>query len=72
MVLEQKKEIQELLKHGEYETIYDDLLTEEEKTIMMQQELYDKKYQIMSEIKILSIRERRILKKYKICRMVKK
>ena len=30
---------------------------------MMQQELYDKKYQIMSEIKILSIRERRILKK---------
>lgn len=29
----------------------------------MQQELYDKKYQIMSEIKILSIRERRILKK---------
>jgi uncharacterized protein YjcR len=51
------------LKTGEYETIYDDLLTEEEKTIMMQQELYDKKYQIMSEIKILSIRERRILKK---------
>ena len=30
---------------------------------MKQQELYDKKYQIMSEIKILSIRERRILKK---------
>lgn len=51
------------LKTGEYETIYDDLLTEEEKEIMMQQELYDKKYQIMSEIKILSIRERRILKK---------
>lgn len=51
------------LKTGEYETIYDDLLTEEEKTIMMQQELYDKKYQIMSEIKLLSVRERRILKK---------
>ena len=51
------------LKTGEYETIYDDLLTEEEKTIMIQQELYDKKYQIMSEIKLLSVRERRILKK---------
>ena len=33
---------------------------------MKQQELYDKKYQIMSEIKILSIRERRILEKIKI------
>lgn len=51
------------LKTGEYETIYDDLLTDEEKAIMKQQELYDKKYQIISEIKILSIRERRILKK---------
>ena len=51
------------LKTGEYETIYDDLLTDEEKAIMQQKELYDKKYQIMSEIKILSIRERRILKK---------
>lgn len=51
------------LKTGEYETIYDDLLTDEEKVIMQQTELYDKKYQIMSEIKILSIRERRILKK---------
>lgn len=58
-----EKENTRALKTGEYETIYDDLLTEEEKTIMMQQELYDKKYQIMSEIKILSIRERRILKK---------
>lgn len=53
------------LKTGEYETIYDDLLTDEEKAIMKQQELYDKKYQIMSEIKILSIRERRILEKIK-------
>ena len=51
------------LKTGEYETIYDDLLTDEEKQIMQQTELYDKKYQIMSEIKILSIREIRILKK---------
>ena len=51
------------LKTGEYETIYDDLLTDEEKQIMKQTELYDKKYQIMSEIKILSIREKRILKK---------
>ena len=50
---------------GEYETIYDDLLTDEEKAIMQQKELYDKKYQIMSEIKILSIRERRILEKIK-------
>ena len=48
---------------GEYETIYDELLTDEEKAIMRQKELYDKKYQIMSEIKILSVRERRILKK---------
>ena len=40
------------LKTGEYETIYDDLLTDEEKQIMQQTELYDKKYQIMSEIKI--------------------
>ena len=30
---------------------------------MKQQELYGKKYEIMSEIKMLSIRERRILKK---------
>ena len=36
---------------------------DEEKQIMQQTELYDKKYQIMSEIKILSIREKRILKK---------
>ena len=51
------------LKTGEYETIYDDSLTEEEKAIMQQQELYDKKYQIMSGIKLLSVRERRILHK---------
>ncbi len=54
------------LKTGEYETIYDDLLTDEEKAIMKQQEIYDKKYQIISEIKILSIRERRIMQKIKI------
>lgn len=53
------------LKTGEYETIYDDLLTDEEKALMKQKTLYDKKYQIMSEIKILSIRERRILEKIK-------
>lgn len=51
------------LKTGEYETIYDDLLTDEEKALLKQIELDDKKYQIISEIKILSIRERRILKK---------
>lgn len=51
------------LKTGEYETIYDDLLTDEEKAFLKQIELDDKKYQIISEIKILSIRERRILKK---------
>ena len=51
------------LKTGEYETRYDDLLTDEEKTLLKQIELDDKKYQIISEIKILSIRERRILKK---------
>lgn len=54
------------LKTGEYETIYDDLLTDEEKAIMKQQEIYDKKYQIISEIKILSIRERRIMQKIKV------
>ena len=32
---------------------------------MMQQELYDKKYQIMSEIKMLSIRERRMMQRIK-------
>lgn len=53
------------LKTGEYETIYDDLLTDEEKAIMQQKEIYDKKYQIISEIKILSIRERRIMQKIK-------
>ena len=51
------------LKTGEYETIYDDLLTDEEKALLKQIELDDKKYQIILEIKILSIRERRILKK---------
>lgn len=51
------------LKTGEYETIYDDLLTDEEKALLKQIELDDKKYQIISEIKVLSIRERRILKK---------
>ena len=51
------------LKTGEYETIYDDLLTDEEKALLKQIELDDKKYQIISKIKILSIRERRILKK---------
>nr|DAK92915.1 MAG TPA: Small Terminase [Caudoviricetes sp.] len=51
------------LKTGEYETIYDDLLTDEEKALLKQIELDDKKYQIISEIKILSIRERRILNK---------
>lgn len=53
------------LKTGEYETIYDDLLTDEEKAIMKQTELYDKKYQIMSEIKMLSIRERRMMQRIK-------
>ena len=51
------------LKTGEYETIYDDLLTDEEKALLKQIELEDKKNQLMTEIKILSIRERRILRR---------
>ncbi len=50
---------------GEYETIYDDLLTEQEKEIINHFELDDKKQHILSEIKILTIRERRILAKIK-------
>ena len=53
------------LTTGEYETIYDDLLTDEEKQIMEQFELDNKKEQILSEIKILTIRERRMLAKIK-------
>ena len=51
------------LKTGEYETIYDDLLTEDEKSIVSEDYLFDAKKQIISEIKIISIRERRLLKK---------
>lgn len=56
-----KKNNKRALKTGEYETIYEDLLTKEERNIIKQIELDDKKYQLLSEIKILSIRERRIL-----------
>ena len=48
------------LKTGEYETIYDDLLTDEEKEIMDRIDIEDKKKQTWSEIKFLSIRARRI------------
>lgn len=48
------------LKTGEYETIYDDLLTDEEKEIMNRIDIEDKKKQILSEIKFLSVRARRI------------
>ncbi len=51
------------LKTGEYETIYDDLLTDEEKEIMDRIDIEDKKKQTLSEIKILSVRARRILHK---------
>lgn len=51
------------LKTGEYETIYDDLLTDEEKGIMQKMDTEDKKKQTWSEIKFLSVRERRITKK---------
>lgn len=51
------------LKTGEYETIYDDLLTDEEKEIMNRIDIEDKKKQTLSEIKILSVRARRILHK---------
>lgn len=53
------------LTTGEYETIYDDLLTEEERDILNNFELEDKKEQILSELKILTIRERRMLAKIK-------
>lgn len=53
------------VKTGEYETIYDDLLTDEEKKLIKQFELEDKKEHILSELKILTIRERRILTKIK-------
>ena len=55
------------LTTGEYETItiYDDLLTEEERGILNNFELEDKKEQILSELKILTIRERRMLAKIK-------
>lgn len=53
------------LTTGEYETIYDDLLTEEERDILNNFELDDKKEQILSELKILTIRERRMLAKIK-------
>lgn len=53
------------LTTGEYETIYDDLLTDEEKQLIKQFELEDKKEHILSELKILTIRERRILTKIK-------
>lgn len=50
---------------GAYETIYNDLLTEEEKNIINQFKLDDKKEHILSEIKIITIRERRILSRIK-------
>ena len=53
------------LTTGEYETIYDDLLTDEERQLIKQFELENKKEHILSELKILTIRERRILTKIK-------
>lgn len=50
---------------GEYQTIYDDLLTEEEKQVLQKFNLDDKKEHILSELKILTIRERRMLAKIK-------
>ena len=57
------KENKNAVTTGEYETIYDDLLTDEEKKILEKLKLEDKKQHIFSEIKILTIRERRILKR---------
>ena len=53
------------VKTGEYETIYNDLLTDEEKNILNQFELNDPKEQILQEIKTLTIRERRMLARIK-------
>lgn len=57
------KKNQNAVKTGEYQTIYDDLLTDEEKQILKQFEMEDKKTHILSELKILTIRERRIFKR---------
>lgn len=57
------KRNQNALITGEYQTIYDDLLTDEEKDLLKNFEIEDKKTHIISELKILTIRERRILKK---------
>lgn len=53
------------LKTGEYETLYNDLLTEEEKYILDQFKLDNPKEQILAEIKTLTIRERRMLARIK-------
>ena len=53
------------VKTGAYETIYNDLLTDEEKNILNQFELNDPKEQILQEIKTLTIRERRMLARIK-------
>lgn len=45
---------------GEYETIYDDLLTDEDKEIINKIDLDNQKQQILSEIKLLSVRARHI------------
>ena len=57
------KKNQNALVTGEYQTIYDDLLTNEEKDLLKNFQIEDKKLHIISELKILTIRERRILNK---------
>lgn len=53
------------LKTGEYETIFLDLLNDEEKTLYENLEILNKKKCVENEYKMLAIREYRILKRIK-------
>lgn len=53
------------LKTGEYETIFDNVLTEEEKQIYNNYKIEDKKQILLEEFRILTIREKRMLTRIK-------